>query len=143
MVAVSTVSPGETMNWANQRASASQNLLSSKTQNAYQQQLGNLDYGKNLANFTRQFDDARMQIPTQFAQRGTLNSGLYRSALARYAQERSAGFGSLQNQQQVSQGGFIFQDREAEDGYAAALQRILGEQYARQATMAGTIGSWV
>lgn len=142
MVAVSTVSPGQTMAWNGQRADARQNLLGSKAGNLYQRQLSGLQYGQQMQQMGDKFNQARVQLPTQFAQRGTLRSGLYQNALARYAQERLQAQNGLQLQFQQGQGDFIFGDRDAEDSYAAALQRILGEQYAAQAQAAANIGQW-
>lgn len=143
MVAVSTVSPAETMNWNGQKADARQNLLGNKANALYQQQLSGLDYGQRLGQMGRKFDQARVQLPSQFAQRGLLQSGIYKNALAQYAQERLQAQNALQTQFQQQQGGFIFDDRGAEDQYAAAIQRILGEQYARQAQAATQIGGWL
>jgi hypothetical protein len=142
MVAVSTVSPGQTMAWNGQKADARQNLMGSKAGNLYQQQLSGLQYGQRLGDMQSKFNQARVQLPTQYAQRGILQSGIYKNALAQYAQERLRAQNSLQTQFQMEQGGFIFGDRQAEDDYAAALQRILGEQYGGQATAATNIGGW-
>lgn len=142
MVAVSTVSPAETMNWNSQRTAAQQNLLGSKAQGLYQRQLAEMDYSRNLGDFNRQADRARTQVPTQFAQRGMLQSGLYLQALQRLAQDRLSGLSGIQNQYQAQQGGFILGDRNAEDEYANNLMRILAEQYARQAQTATQIGGF-
>ena len=142
MTSVSTVSPAETMNWNNQRNAVQQNLLGSKAQNLYQRQLSEMDYSRNLGDFNRQADQARLKVPTQFARQGTLNSGLYLNALQRLAQERLSGLGGIQNQYQASQGGMILGERNAEDEYANNLMRILAEQYARQAQTATQIGGW-
>ena len=143
MVAVSTISPAETMNFNNQRSAARQNLLASKAQNLYQRQLADMDFSRNLGDFNRQADQARNQIPTQFAQRGGLTNGLYLQALQRYAQDRISGLGNLQSQFQAGQGGRILQDRGFEDDYANALMQILGQQYARQAQVASGIGGFL
>lgn len=142
MTAVSTVSPAETMNWNSQRNAAQQNLLGSKAQNLYQRQLGEMDFSRNVGDFNRRADQQRMQVPTQFAQNGTLQSGLYLNALQRYAQERLSGLNGLQTQFQAQNGGQILEDRGLEDDYASQLMRILAEQYARQATTATQIGGW-
>lgn len=140
MVAVSTISPAETMNFNNQRSAAQNNLLGGKAQNLYQRQLAEMDFSRNLGDFNRQADQSRLQIPGGFAQRGTLNSGLYLKALQRYAQDRLSGLSGLQGQYQAAQGGFILGDRGLEDQYADNLMRILAEQYARQAQVASQIG---
>jgi hypothetical protein len=143
MVAVSTVSPGEILNWNGQRADARQNLLSQKANGLYQRHLGQMQYANDLKGLGRRFDQARTNLPTGFIQRGTLQSGLYKDALQRYAQERLGALNDLQLRHQSSQGGMVLQDRGFEDVYAAALQRILGEQYARQASTASGVGGWV
>lgn len=143
MVAVSTVSPGETMNWAGQKAGARQGLMSSKAQNLYQQQLSGLDLAKNLRNHSNQWNQTRMGISTPFAQQGTLQSGLYKNALQQYGRDRMNAYTDIQQGHQVQQGQFSLNDRGYEDDYASQLMRILGEQYARQATQASGIGSWI
>lgn len=142
MVAVSTVSPAETMNWDSQRNGAQTNLLQNKASNLYQRQLSGLNYGEQLAAHGRRFGDIRTQIPGQHIQRGTFNSGLYQNALSRYAVERMGALANLQQGHQAQQGNFILGDRNAEDEYAMAIQRILAEQYARQAQAATQVGGW-
>lgn len=143
MVAVSTVSPGEVNNWNSQRSAASQNLLGQHAQSLYQRQLSEMDFSRNLGDFNRNADQQRLQLPSQFLQRGGLTNGLYRSALGRMTQERLSGLSGLQNRYQAQQGGFILGDRGAEDEYANTLMRILGEQYARQAQAATGIGGFL
>lgn len=143
MVAASTVSPGEVMNWNGQRADARQNLMATKAQTLYQRQLGDLQYSRNLKDMGRQFDQQRVGIPTQFARQGTLRSGLYQRALQNYGLDRLGALNGLQLAHMGGQGGLVLQDRGAEDQYASALQRILGEQYARQAQQAAGIGGWI
>lgn len=142
MVAVSTVSPAETMNWNNQKAGARQNLLAGQAQNLYQRQLAEMDYSRNLGDFNRQSDQTRRGIPGQFARNGTLRSGLYLKALQDYAQARLSGLSGLQSQYQQQMGGSILQRRGMEDEYGTDLMRILAEQYARQAQAATQIGGW-
>lgn len=142
MVAVSTVSPGEILNWNGQKADARQNLLSQKAGNLYQQQLNGLQYGQQMADMGRKFNQARVQLPTQFAQRGTLHSGLYQNALQQYAQERLRAQSGLQTAFLQGQGGHVLADRGYEDDYASALQRILGETYARQVQAAAQFGGF-
>jgi hypothetical protein len=143
MAAVSTVSPAETMNWDSQRSSAQSNLLQNKAQNLYQQQLQGMAYGENLAGLNKRFDQQRMQVPGEHVRRGTFNSGLYRNGLQEYALERMSALQNLQQGQQVQQGNFILGDRGFEDDYASQIQRILAEQYARQAQAASGLGGFL
>lgn len=142
MVAVSTVSPAEIMNWNNQKAAARQNMLAGQAQNLYQRQLAEMDYSRNLADFNRNADKARLQIPGRFAHQGMLHSGLYLKALQDYAQARLGGLSGLQSQYQRQAGGSILQHRGYQDAYDTDLMRILAEQYARQAQAATQLGGW-
>jgi hypothetical protein len=130
------------MQWNGQKADARQNLLSQKAGNLYQRQLSGLDYGQRLQQMGDKFNQARVQLPTSFAQRGTLKSGLYQNALQQYARERLMAHNQLQTQFMQGQGGHILADRGYEDDYASALQRILGETYARQAQAAAQFGGF-
>jgi len=131
------------MNWDSQRSGAQTNLLQNKAQNLYQQQLQGMQYGENLQNLNRSFDQRRMQVPGDHIRRGTFNSGLYRNGLQDYALERMQAMQNLQQGQQVQQGNFILGDRGFEDDYASTIQRILAEQYARQAQAASGVGGFL
>lgn len=145
MTAVSSVtagslSPGQVLQYSGQQSDARQNLLQSKASGEYQRAMSALGYGKRMGQMTRQFDRARTALPTQYAQNNTLRSGLYQRGLRDYAMERMAAANDLRSQWMLEQQSGIFGDRGAEDSYAAAIQRILGEQYAAQGFAAGQLG---
>jgi hypothetical protein len=139
MPAVSTISPGEVMNYNNRSNAARQNLLNSKATSQYQKALQSIQYGQSRRNFERQANRTRNSIPTPFISRGLFNSGLYRNALSQYAQERAAGLGDMQTQFQLGQQGFTFADRQAEDAFAMQMAQIEAERYARQAQLAAML----
>lgn len=139
MPAVTSISPGEIVNYNSRQNSASENLLNSKATNQYQRALQDIQYGNSVGDYERQANRARMSLPTQWIKRGMFNSGLYKNALSQYAVDRAAGLRNMQNAYQIQQAGYTFNDRQAEDSYASQMAQIEAERYARQAELAAML----
>jgi hypothetical protein len=139
MPAVTTISPGEVMNFNSRSSAARQNLLSSKAAGEYQRQLQRIQFGDRVGDFERQANRGRMQLPTSFISRGVCNSGLYKNALSQYAVDRSSALKGLHTNFQLGQQDSIFNDRSSEDAFAAQMAQINAERYARQAQLAAML----
>jgi hypothetical protein len=139
MVAVSTISPQQTLAFRQQRNDAKNKLLTSQAQNLYQRQLQNLAHKNRVRGFETQQNRAREALPTDFINRGVFRSGIYRDALQKYATDRLQGFNDLTMQNQLNLGGMSLQNRGFEDDYTRALAGSYGGEYAARADIASAL----
>lgn len=138
-MAVPGLSPQQIYQYQNERNQYGQGLLKSKAQNVYQQQLGNMQLGRDTRNFNTQWDQKRTQLPTNYLQRGIGRSGIYQGALQSYARDRTRGLSDLLLNNQMQQAGMVFQDRGYEDDYANQMTQNYGRQFASQAELAAAL----
>jgi len=139
MVAVSTISPQQTLQFRQQRNDAKNKLLTSQAQSLYQRQLQNLAHKSRVRGFETQANRTREELPTDFINRGVFRSGIYQGALQRYAADRLQGYNDLNVQNQLNLGGLSLQGRGFEDDYARTLAGSYGNQYATQADIASAL----
>lgn len=140
-MAVPGLSPQQLYQYQGERNQYGQNLLRGKAQNVYQQQLGNLQLGRDQRNFNTQWNQRRVDLPSSFIQRGLSRSGIYQGALQNYARDRSRGMSDMLLNNQLSQAGLLFQDRGLEDNYANSMAGNYGRQFASQAELAAALRS--
>lgn len=123
--------------------SARQRLLDnyklSLNQNKYQRRtLGN-QYTRGRADLRRQFADARLQLPGDYAGAGLLNSGIWQQALSRFGQERQAAFGNLRGQYDDQRAGLDLARAQLGTVKRQGLQDLQAEEAARRAALAASI----
>lgn len=139
MVAVSTITPQQTMQFRQQRKDAKQGLLTNQAQNLYQRSLQNLAHKNRVRGFETQQGRLREDLPTDFINRGVFRSGLYNAGLKRYAQDRLQGFNDLVTQNQLNLGGLSLQGRGYEDDYTRAMAGSYGAEHAARAEIAAAL----
>jgi len=138
-MAMQGLSPQQLFDFQNQRNTYGQNLARSKAGNVYQQQLSNMQVGRNTRNYNRMWDQRRTQLPTSYLQRGVGRSGIYQGALQNYATDRISGMSDMLLNHQLAQQGMVFQDRGFEDEYAQQMTNNYSRQYATQAQIAAAL----
>ena len=139
MVAVSTISPQQTMQFRQQRTNAKQGLLTNQAQNLYQRQLADLAYKSRVRGFDTEQGRVREQLPTDYINRGVFRSGIYNTGLKRYAADRLQGLNNLLVQRQAEAGGLSLQGRGFEDDYTRALAGSYGAEHAARADIASAL----
>jgi hypothetical protein len=139
MVAVSTITPQQTLQYNQQRDSAKNQLLTNQAQNLYQRQLQDLAHKNQVRGFETTQNRAREALPTDYINRGIFRSGIYRQGLQDYAADRLQGFNNLSTQHQLNLGNLSLQGRGYEDDYTRALSGSYGNEYAARADIASAL----
>ena len=87
----------------------------------------------------RQFDQLRNKIPGQMAGRGLLNSGIYKSKLSQYAQDRAQTAGRFE-QDALAQRNRLQTDKgQLDDLWTAAKQDIASQETLRRQALAAQL----
>lgn len=136
---VSTITPEQQAQYAQGRSNAAAALGRGSAENQYRQGLAAQDYADNTQDFETQQNRFRVDLPSQYVQRGIYHSGIYRDALRNYAIDRLSGQRRLQRRYQQDAAGLTLQGRGYEDEYAETMANLFGNQYAAQASIASAL----
>lgn len=140
-MAIQGLSPGQLLQFQQERNNYSTDLGRNKATSIYNQQLGNLQLGRNTRQFNTDWDRRRVGLPTDYIRRGLLNSGIYHTGLQNYATDRATGLSDLLLRHQLQQAGLILQDRAYEDTYAQQMANNYAREYGTQADIAAQLRS--
>lgn len=108
-------------------------------QNQYQRRTLRSQYGRGQADLRRQFADARLQLPGDYAGAGLLNSGIYQQGLSRFGAERQAAFRNLRGQFTDQRSGLNLARRQLGAVKRQGLADLRQEEAARRAALAASI----
>lgn len=136
---MASLSPTQLAQYQNQRNTAKQGLLTNQAQNQYQSQLLDISQSADARRFGTQWDRTRVNLPTNYIQRGVFDSGIYQTGLQNYALDRYQDFEKMQNQYQQAKGGLALQGRGYQDDYARQMYGSYGAQYASAAELAAQL----
>lgn len=106
---------------------------------ASQREVTSQDYGLNKAKMLRQWDNYQRSLPSAYARRNVLRSGIYNRGFDNYAYDRGEGFKSLDLQNLRAQSAYKQQEDDINMIQQMALQQIEAERAARQAALAAQI----
>lgn len=95
----------------------------------------NNDYQGLLQNYTTQ----RNQLPGSYANRGLLNSGIYREGLGQHYADRATGFGNLNMGLQSQLGQLNLQRLQLAQALRGGLSQVTADQLAARAQLAATL----
>jgi hypothetical protein len=109
------------------------------TQNSYQTRTLRNQYARGKADLSRQFYQARQQLPSPYAQAGLLNSGLYQLGLSRFGQERRGAFGNLSGEFNDELRGLRLARTQLGQVKRQGLRDIDAEEAARRAALASSL----
>lgn len=110
--------------------------LATNTYNINQAREGLL---RNLQGLDLSGTQQRNQLPGQFAHRGTLNSGIYKDALANWAANQTYQRGNYNYQAQTQIGGYDLANQQAALRMKQALSDIALQKQARRAQIAAQL----
>lgn len=108
-------------------------------QNTYQQRVLRNQRARGRADLRRQFADARLQLPGDYAAAGLLNSGIYQQGLSRFAAERQAAFRNLSGQAEDQLRGLRLARTQLGTVKRQGLADLRQEEAARRAALAASI----
>ena len=105
----------------------------------YQRGIATQDYNLGRPRITRSWDQAFKQLPSNFARRGLLRSGVYNQGFKDYQTNRENAFSDWELQNTRRMGGFQNQQDDFEAMRTMQLQQIEAEQNARRAALAAQL----
>lgn len=105
----------------------------------YQRSVSGQDYGIGNARIARSWDQAYKQLPSTFARRGILRSGIYNQGYKDYLTNRQNAVSDWELQNTRRMAGFQNQQDDYEAIRNMQLQQIESEQLARQSRLAAEI----
>ena len=109
------------------------------SQNTDQQTGLRNQYTRGKTDLTREFARARNRLPGSFAKGGTLNSGLYQTAVSRFGQEKASAFSNLAGQYGDERGGLRLARRQLGQVRRMGLKDIAHEESARRAALSSSL----
>jgi hypothetical protein len=133
------LSPWETQQFTTQRANARQQMLTGRAEIQQLKTRRGLDYRDQRRDMTTDWDRRRVQLPTEYIQRGVFNSGIYRGALQEYAQDRQRAGRDLQRGYQTDIQDLIMQQRRITDQYQMTRRQSRADELARRAQVAAEL----
>lgn len=108
-------------------------------QNAYQQRTLRNQRSRGETDLRRQFAEARLQLPGDYAGAGLLNSGIYQQGLSRFQGERQSAFANLRGQFDDQMQGLRIARRQLGAVKRQGLTDLRQEEAARRAALAASI----
>lgn len=108
-------------------------------QNAYQQQVSNLNYAQKLAALQTRFNQGYDKFPGTFANRGLLDSGIYQHALSNLYSNQAMAVGQNQAQQNLANQGFNMNWQQLVNTRQNALGDIDQQEAARREAIASSL----
>lgn len=106
---------------------------------AYARQIGGIDYGRGQTRLTRNWDKAFKSLPSPYARRNVLRSGIYKQGLGDYGFNRQQAFDDYALQYQRQNEGLSQQEQDIELVRNMGRQQIEAERAARQAALAAQL----
>jgi hypothetical protein len=96
-------------------------------------------YANDYQGLLQSYGQKRNQLAGGFAQRGLLNSGIYRQGLTDFYGNRTQDFGNLSMGLQSQLGQLNLQRLQLAQGLRSGLDQVAAEQLARRAQIAATL----
>lgn len=105
----------------------------------YQRGVSGQDYGLGNTRIARSWDEAYRKLPSSFARRGILRSGIYNQNFGDYKTNRENATGDWELQNARRMAGYQNQQDDYEANRTMQLNQIEAEQGARQSRLAAEI----
>lgn len=113
-----------------------------KQQNEYERKTARQGWKWNYADTKRKFTEGRERLPSRFAARGLLRSGLYRGpggAVADFETQRSQALSRMQSDWLTRKQGFNLANKQMAEAYYSAIADLNGQEEARRKAIASSI----
>jgi hypothetical protein len=133
------IDPVEQESWDNRRRRATDSYGVQKAQFSFNRANTQQNQGLDTNKLARKFDQMREQLPSSYASRGLLNSGLYKRGLTNYGIERQAAFGDLTAKYQQMLGQLSLDEYGGGVGYSNTIGDINDAERVRRAQIAAAL----